>query len=89
MDLFGPSRDPACESASIPVIAMSLPANQHQPFDFRSSQFGDDAQTLSRATGLGLEKCRQELFIAEGDVALAYDLLTVGYGVEPPPPTLH
>lgn len=59
------------------------------PFDFRSEQFCGDAHTLMRATGRSLETCRQELFIAGGDLALAYELLTAGYRVDSATPTLH
>lgn len=68
---------------------MALAANHVDSFDFRSSRFSDDAQTLARATGLSLQKCRQELFIADGDVALAHELLLCGYCMEPVGPTLH
>lgn len=87
-----PSRKPACRITPIAVTAVTAvasPADRDQPFDFRSGRFCDDARTLARATGLDLEKCRQELFIAEGDVVLAYELLTVGYGVESAARTLH
>lgn len=57
--------------------------------DFRSDQFRSDAHTLMRATGRSLETCRQELFIAGGDMALAYELLTAGYGADTIAPTLH
>lgn len=58
-------------------------------FDFRSYQFGVNARTLARATGRCLVSCRQELFIAEGDMGLAYVVLIAGYGAEPDHPTLH
>jgi len=54
-----------------------------EPFDFRSSRFCTDALTLARATGKKLQSCRQELFIAEGDMGLAYELLASGYEGEP------
>jgi hypothetical protein len=71
------------------VTSIALTIDHCQPFDFRSGQFGDDAQTLARTTGRSLETCRQELFIAEGDMALAFELLTAGYQAELPQPTLH
>lgn len=83
---WGPTREP---SAGTAVTSVCLPADHCQPFDFRCAQFDDDAQMLARATGRTLEKCRQELFIAEGDLALAYALLTVGYSAEPFTPILH
>lgn len=86
---WGPLLDPAPGTSAIAVTSVPLPDNHLQPFDFRSGTFRDDAQTLAHATGLGLEKCRQELFIAEGDVAMAYELLTVGYGMGPASHTLH
>ena len=73
--------------AAVTTVAVS--AHHNQPFDFRSIRFCDDAQTLARATGPSLQRCRQELFIAEGDVALAHELLTAGYGMEPATRTLH
>ncbi len=66
-----------------------LPISQTEPIDFRSSRFRADAATLARATGRSLADCRQELFIAEGDMALALELLVDGYGVEPVVRTLH
>lgn len=45
------------------------------PFDFRSRKFCDDAYILTHTTGRSLESCRQELFLAEGDVAEAYAVL--------------
>lgn len=82
----GPSREPA---PGKPVNSIALSVDHCPPFDFRSGQFGDDAQTLARTTGRSLETCRQELYIAEGDLALAYELLTAGYQGEMPAPTLH
>ena len=83
---WGPSREPASGTA-VPTLAS--PADHSHVFDFRSSQFGADARTLARATGASLQACRQELFIAEGDMALAFELLTAGYETEPVTPTLH
>jgi len=57
-------------------------ADHTQAFDFRSSRFGVDAQTLARVTGRSVPRCRQELFIAEGDMALAYEWLVQGHGAE-------
>jgi hypothetical protein len=84
-----PLRELAPGPHPIAVTAQSFSDSCHQPFDFRASRFRDDAQTLARVTGLDLERCRQELFIAEGDLALAHQLLVHGYGVEPRQPTLH
>lgn len=86
---WGPSREPATGTTSIAVTTVALHASLIQPSDFRSSRFCEDAQALVRATGQSLERCRQELFIAEGDVVLAHELLTVGYGEEPAGHTLH
>ena len=58
-------------------------------FDFRSSGFIADAQALARATGRSLDCCRQELFMAEGDMGLAFELLVSGYDAEPVIPTWH
>lgn len=75
--------------SQIAVPNTALPANPVQPFDFRSSRFCDDAQALARATGQSVQQCRQALFIAEGDAAMAFELLMVEYGVEPAGHTLH
>lgn len=83
---WGPTREPAVGPA---VTSVSSPADHCQPFDFRCARFDDDARTLVRATGRTLDQCRQELFIAEGDLALAYELLTVGYGATYSTPILH
>ncbi len=66
-----------------------LPVAPTDSFDFRSQRFGSDALTLARATGCSLVRCRQELFIAEGDMALAFTLLLAGYAREDERPTLH
>ncbi len=60
---------------------MSLLAsvNDDQPFDFRSSRFCADALSLARTTGRSLAACRQELFIAEGDMVQAFEWLVSGY----------
>ncbi len=71
------------------MTTLASPADHGHVFDFRSSQFGADAQTLARATGASLETCREQLFIAEGDMALAFEWLTAGYAVDPNTPTLH
>lgn len=60
-----------------------------EPFDFRSSRFCTDALTLARATGRTVQSCRQELFIAEGDMGLAYELLVSGYESETVVHTVH
>lgn len=71
------------------MSATALPADHCPSFDFRSSQFCADAQALARATGRSVQSCRQELFIAEGDMVLAHQLLTTGYEQEPNLSTLH
>ena len=49
-------------------------------FDFRSQRFRDDARRLVMSTGHCLDRCRQALFIAEGDVEEARaDLLAAAY----------
>jgi hypothetical protein len=58
-------------------------------FDFRSNGFAADAVTLARTTGCALERCRQELFIAEGDMGLAYHWLVAGYDLQPDDSVLH
>jgi len=47
-------------------------------FDFRSQRFGDDASRLARLTGCTITDCRQELFLADGDLALALESLRAG-----------
>lgn len=64
-------------------------ASEPEPFDFRSTRFAIDALTLARATGCSLADCRQELFMAEGDMALAFELLVDGYEAETVTPVLH
>ncbi|MCZ4316023.1 hypothetical protein O4H66_21700 [Comamonadaceae bacterium G21597-S1] len=71
------------------MTTLASPADHGHAFDFRSSQFGADAQTLARATGVCLDTCREQLFIAEGDMALAFEWLTAGYAADPTAPTLH
>ncbi len=71
------------------MTTLASPADHGHVFDFRSSEFGADAQTLARATGATLETCRQQLFIAEGDMALAFEWLTAGYAADQIPSTLH
>ena len=58
-------------------------------FDFRSPRFCTDAQILARATGRSLADCRQDLFIAEGDMALAFDWLVSGYDGPAGEPVIH
>ena len=48
------------------------------PFDFRSARFAEDARRLVAHTGRSLESCRQELFLAEGDVDEARAVLDRG-----------
>ena len=64
-------------------------ACDEQTFDFRSSRFCSDAQTLARTTGRSLAACRQDLFIAEGDMALAFDWLVSGYDGEYDDTVIH
>mgnify|MGYP003382494773 CR=1 FL=1 len=60
-----------------------------QTFDFRSSRFCADALSLARTTGRSLAACRQDLFIAEGDMALAFDWLVSGYDGRTDDPVMH
>ncbi len=50
------------------VLTFSLPYGAVPLFDFRSQRFRDDARRLVMTTGHCLDRCRQALFIAEGDV---------------------
>ncbi len=63
--------------------------SDNQTFDFRSARFSADALTLARTTGRALAACRQDLFIAEGDMALAFDWLVSGYDGSTVEPILH
>ncbi len=63
--------------------------SDEQTFDFRSPRFCADAQSLARATGRSLAACRQDLFIAEGDMALAFDWLVSGYDGPAGEPVIH
>ncbi len=75
------------------VRAASVPSpscpSETEPFDFRSTRFVIDALSLARTTGCSLVDCRQELFMAEGDMALAFELLAAGYEAEAAIPILH
>lgn len=70
-------------------VSVCQSVSEDSLFDFRSVRFCTDALTLARATGCSLDRCRQELFIAEGDMALAFDWLVSGYSVAPDAPALH
>ena len=61
-------------------IDVNLPSNDQASlfFNFRSQRFCDDAHALMRATGCSLAECRQELFIAEGDLEEAQVALVFG-----------
>lgn len=63
--------------------------SDNQNFDFRSARFCADALTLARTTGRPLAACRQDLFIAEGDMALAFDWLISGYDGPTDDPVIH
>lgn len=47
-------------------------------FDFRSQRFCEEANALVQMTGRSLVMCRQELFLAEGDVLQAQAVLCAG-----------
>ncbi len=80
---------PAPESCTRVAAPSDMSVDHTEPFDFRSSRFCTDALTLARATGKTLQSCRQELFIAESDMGLAYELLASGYEGEPVMHTVH
>lgn len=63
--------------------------SEEPPYDFRSARFCADVQMLVRTTGRSLEACRQDLFIAEGDLALAFEWLVCGYQACPADPVIH
>ena len=81
----GSSRSPVPGGA----VPSDLSVDHTESFDFRSSRFCADAATLARTTGRPLQRCRQELFIAEGDMGLAHEWLVAGYDGEPVVPTWH
>jgi hypothetical protein len=81
----GPLRGPA-SGADVSVCQF---ASQEPLFDFRSVRFCTDALTLARTTGCSLDLCRQELFIAEGDMVLAFEWLVSGYNITQDAPVLH
>ena len=58
-------------------------------WDFRSQRFRDQAQALARMTGLPLDLCRQELFIAEGDAVEAYMVLEERHRTPPTEQASH
>lgn len=63
--------------------------NDDQTFDFRSPGFCANALNLARTTGRSLADCRQDLFIAEGDMVLAFDWLVSGYDGLTDDPVVH
>jgi hypothetical protein len=63
--------------------------SEEQPFDFRSPRFCADALSLVRTTGRSLAACRQDLFIAEGDMVLAFSWLVSGYDGATDDPVFH
>lgn len=63
--------------------------SDNRPFDFRSPRFCTDASTLVRTTGRSLADCRQNLFIAEGDMVLAFKWLVSGYDEPTGDPVFH
>ena len=83
--MSGPIRGPACGAD----VSACESVSQEPLFDFRSVRFCTDALTLARATGCSLDRCRQELFIAEGDMALAFDWLVSGYAATTESAILH
>ncbi len=70
-----PMRTKATPYAAEPACSIRV----DMPFDFRSQRFEDDALQLVAQTGQSLEACRQELFLAEGDVDEARAVLESGY----------
>ena len=70
------------DSLHAPMTGFILPPDSASDachlFDFRSRRFHDDACALVSATGCEIDLCRQELFIAQGDPALALDALLAG-----------
>lgn len=83
--LTAPPRGPFCRLSEL----SELPIAETPSFDFRAPRFDVDARTLARVTGCSLVACRQQLFMAEGDMGLAHMLLVSGYDAQEPEPTLH
>ncbi len=83
--LTGPIRDLI---SGLSVLS-DVPSGEITSFDFRSHRFAMDALTLARVSGCSLVACRQQLFMAEGDMGLAHELLVSGYDAEPATPRLH
>lgn len=54
-----------------PVLKLPTQYCATPPLDFRSQAFHDAAVILAQTTGCSLMLCRQELFIAEGDIVQA------------------
>lgn len=64
----------------MPISCSSLPiVVTNPPFDYRSQRFEDDARQLARWTSAPLDTCREQLFMAEGDLVLARLLVEQGY----------
>ena len=72
-----------------PDLNPQPPPAQAPPFDFRSPQFALTALALQRLTGCSLVRCRQELFIAEGDAVEAWQVLVGRPVADSPQGTLH
>ena len=70
-------------------VSSDLSCYETALFDFRSHRFDVDAVALARLTGCSLVACRQQLFMAEGDMGLAHELLVCGYDLESCGPTFH
>jgi len=83
------SRGPLCGPTCGSDVAGSESVSTEVLFDFRSSRFADDAMTLARTTGRALARCREALFIAEGDMGLAYTWLVSGYHAQADGPFVH
>lgn len=84
-----PTAGPDAGPHPAPDVKPDTPLRVPEPFDFQSSRFGADALALARGTGRPMELCREQLFIAEGDLALAYALLVDGYAALQTDQPLH
>ncbi len=81
-----PNRFPRYPGSALPF---PLPDQTDRPFDFRSQEFCDAAERLMRVSGCSLVLCRQELFIAWGDVAQAHTALLLANCLQQGGPVLH
>ncbi len=74
---------------TIPADRPPRPSHGPVQLDFRSAHFAHGAFALQRLTGRSLLLCRQELFIAEGNVVEAWHVLVGGPAADSPRVVMH